>query len=87
MNKNGWANLIFIFLMFHIGNSMSSISVWMSDLPSIIVFILVEFGVAFYINGILLDRTKAEHFKHIDDPNHWSHKAYQTYFVDENLTP
>ena len=85
MNKNGWATFILNFIFLHYVISRSSIAVYKSGLASVIAFMLVELGVALYINGYILDGIKAEHFKHIDNPHHWSHKPYQSYFVDEDL--
>jgi hypothetical protein len=85
MNKNGWGTFIVNTVFMHIVLSFSTFASYQSDLISRILFILGEIAVSYYLTGYALDMIKIEHLKHIENPQHWSHKPYQTYFVEEDL--
>jgi hypothetical protein len=83
MNKNGWLYFVTNTILLHIILSGSSITRYES-IRGLVLVILGEIAVSYYLTGYMHDIIKREHFKHIDNP-HWSHMPYQRFFEDEDL--
>ena len=85
MNKNGWALFVLMLFFGNITSVSSSLNRIRVQPLTGIVFASLDILFYYFLCWYSLELIKKEHFKKIDNPNHWSHKAYQTYFIDKDL--